>query len=157
VTRVIELVVVAAVAAGLWVLTLSAFPKDDLSLAVGCGLLVAVAALPSRRAVRGQWRPDVRWVRWLGPAVGGAVVDTVAVFIAAARKVSGRPVRSGRVKWRLPPDRRAASRDARAALGVTAISAAPSRVVVDVDTRERVVLVHQLGNGQDAIHRSVAP
>ena len=153
--RVVEVFVAAALAAGLWVLTLSAFPKDDLALAMGCGLVIGLTATLSRQAIRGDWQPKMRWVTWLGAVGGGVFIDTAKVFAAAGRRLLGRSSDVNESELRLPADQRANMRRARSALGVIAVSATPATVVIDADESARLIRVHHLGHGQELVERAV--
>jgi multisubunit Na+/H+ antiporter MnhE subunit len=150
----LELLVWWVVAIGVWLTSLSAYSRQDLIVAVGCGLPCAVMAVLARRAVRLRMRPPadaVRWLTALPPAVAGDTVRVLALPWRPSRRSTAGEFRTVdlRARGRTP----AAS--GRRAVATVLLSSTPGSYVVDVDPDTGTALIHAVGP-PSAIERRVA-
>lgn len=136
---------VASLLVGVWVTTLSSIATSDMAAAAGSALLCALAAVATRRAVEGVWRPSMRWAGWLLRLPAAVLLDTFRVLGVAARHFGHRSRSVGRVeRIELPHDADPSRARARAALGTMTLSAAPGSFVFEVDEDQGVLVLHTL-------------
>jgi multisubunit Na+/H+ antiporter MnhE subunit len=132
---------------GMWIVLAGQPDAQDLAggsvaavLAVGVGYLLSQ---------RGKMVPSVRSadLRTFAAVPWHVVAETGQVFALAARKASGRPAAPGALRI-VPvdagPDVRGWPAARREALLTALLSAAPNRLVVDIDMQAGTALVHQL-------------
>src|SRR6266536_1633190 len=134
-----------------WVASLSTVSVQELAVAGAAAALCVVLTAGARRMVRGRRLPRPRWYRglWLLPRV--VLTDTVGVWRMAARRLRHRPVREETRELRLEHERS----PARQATAVMLLAATPGTVVVDVDSRANVVLLHSFTASEGPMERAV--
>ena len=151
--RIVETLVWWPLLCGLWLLTLSTFPREELVAAVVLSLPCAAAAGVARRAVGASWRPRASWARWLPPLPGAVFADTGRVLLQVPRG-PGTGVARGRLQQvRLPEERDPARAAAQRALAVIALSMPPGSVVVGAGDRSDPdeLTLHVLAEGPPRI------
>ncbi|HVX43205.1 MAG TPA: hypothetical protein VHC49_04950 [Mycobacteriales bacterium] len=135
---------------GVWVLTLSTAPGEELIAAGVAGLAGALAAPAVRRLTGVSWTMRPRWLSWLAAVPVTTVVETVIVLSLPLRSRS-----NGR--WRRIPmpveedEQRSTGRRAAAAF---VLSATPATFVADSPPGEPL-LVHYLASGRPRLDRMV--
>jgi hypothetical protein len=130
VVRIVETLVWWPPLCGLWLLTLSTFPRPELVAAVVLSLPCAAAATVARRAVGASWRPRARWLRWLPPLPGAVLADTGRVLLRVLRRPVTGAARGRLRQVTLPEESDAAHTAAQRALAVIALSLPPGSVVI---------------------------
>jgi multisubunit Na+/H+ antiporter MnhE subunit len=146
-----------AAATGVWLLTLSSTSLPEVSVAAAAGLLSAVLAVMSRRAVGGSWPPRPAWLRWSAPLPVAVLTDGARVLARAAGVLVGRRIGGGEIRAvRLPVERPAPRRQSREAMAVALTNAAPGTVVLDLDHDSGRMLLHALGSGRPSMEEAVA-
>ncbi len=140
----------------LWLLFTSTVAQSEAGIGMCASLIAATAGevVRSRGAI--QFRPRLRWLRraWRVPVQ--IARDTLTVFAALVRHVTGR----GRVRGRwvavpFEPGGDDPVDSARRGLAELAVSVSPNSVAVGVDEDERVLLVHQLVSDPASVERLV--
>jgi multisubunit Na+/H+ antiporter MnhE subunit len=146
-----------AASTGVWLLTLSSMSLPEVSIAAAAGLLCALLAIASRRAVGGSWPPRAAWLRWAAPLPGAVLADGVRVLARAAGVLVGRRIGDGEIRAvHLPVERPAPRRQSREAMAVALTNAAPGTVVLDLDDDSGRMLLHALGSGRPSMEEAVA-
>lgn len=144
--RVREGLVWFVVLAGFYFTLVTEYDWPEIATGLGAAAVGAAAAVGSGTAERGRYRPEWRWLAWLGPLPLQVVGDTARLTVLLVRQVVGRRAARGALReLRLARPEDAARGSARRALGAWALSFAPGSFVVDVDPTTAVVLVHDLG------------
>ncbi|GIJ27200.1 hypothetical protein Vqi01_23620 [Micromonospora qiuiae] len=139
-----------------WVATVSPLTLAELLVGAACALVCAVVAVSSRRALGHRWRPDVRWLAWLGRLAVAVPVDTARLLVQVTpRMLAGRDVPGRLVRLRPPTDEAASRAAFRRAWGTFVLSATPSSVVVDWPPDGAPVVLHLLGSGQVSTGKTV--
>ncbi|MEU2610590.1 hypothetical protein ABZ570_03230 [Micromonospora sp. NPDC007271] len=139
-----------------WIATVSTPSPAELLVGAACGLASAVVASTSRRALGQCWRPDARWLAWLGQLPAAVLVDTVRLLtrvtprLLAGKEAGGRLVRLAPPSDE-PPDRASFRR----AWGTFVLSATPASVVVDWPPDGSPVVVHLLGSDGKSMRAAV--
>lgn len=138
-----------------WAATTAALTGPELLVGAGCALACAVVAAATRRALRQRWRPDVRWLAWLGPLAAAIPIDAGRLLVGVVpRLLTGRQAGGGLSRLATPtgepPDRAAFRR----AWGTFAVSATPSSIVLDWPPDGPVVM-HLLGPGRRSMGKVV--
>jgi multisubunit Na+/H+ antiporter MnhE subunit len=89
-------------------------------------------------------RPPLRWLRYVAPLPRRIVVDTWVLTLALARRVAGTSVRGRTSEVSLPTARSAGERRAVGTLATILTSMSPNTIVVDIDERRRVAVLHEV-------------
>jgi multisubunit Na+/H+ antiporter MnhE subunit len=157
VVRLVEVAVWWFVSVLFWLGTLAAASRAELVVAVIAGLPCALAATAARAAGGWRWRVDGRWLAWLWPLVPAAAVDTVRVFLRAARAPRAPRGRTEGELRRVPLPRGedGCRADGRRAIAAAFVSATPGTVVLDSPPGEPVLLVHALDDRPSRLERAV--
>jgi multisubunit Na+/H+ antiporter MnhE subunit len=128
---------------GVWMLSLSAYSRQDLVVAAFCALGCAAMAVLARRAVRGAWLPPPAALRWLVVLPWSIAVDTVRVLTLPWRPAR----RSTEGEFRtvsLGAQGETAAAAGRRAVASVVLSSTPGAYVVETDHRSGTALVHSL-------------
>lgn len=144
--------------AGFYLALVTEHDWPEILTAAFAGAVGAAAAVASRTAERGRYRPAWRWTAWLVPLPVQVCRDTGRLAVLLARRVAGTVVPPGEMR-EVTPDvpRDAARASAMRALAGWTLSYAPGSYVVDVDTESGTVLVHDLGgSGPSAVERRLS-
>lgn len=135
---------------GFYFALISSYDWPEIAVGLGSGAIGAVAAVLTRSAERLRYRPELAWLRWLGPLPAAVLGDTVRLAVLlAGHVVARRPVRSTTREIRFPTDGTSRG-SAHRAIGALAISFAPGSYVVDVNADTGVVLVNDLGAAESS-------
>jgi multisubunit Na+/H+ antiporter MnhE subunit len=128
---------------GVWVITLSAVPGQELAVATPVSLPCGVLAVAARRAAGSRWRFRPRWLLAVVAVPVAIVSDTFQVFLAAMTRREGHfaevTVRQGAGDAPLASGRRA--------LATILVTVTPGSIVTDIDTETGVAMVHVLSEG----------
>jgi multisubunit Na+/H+ antiporter MnhE subunit len=136
-----EVVAWWVVAFSVWMITLSIAPLQEYLLAVGCGLICALAAVWARRALEASWVLRPSWVLPLLAVPLIVVTDTVQVLLAPLRPARRRG-RFTTVGTRAVDDLPAAR--SRRAVATWLMSVTPGSYVLDADPDTGDLTVHSL-------------
>ena len=153
--RLLETVAWWPLLVGVWVLTLSSVSVSELAFAAAAALPCAALATAARRAIRGSWRADLGWLRWLPALVGALAADTARVLALGLRHARSRQLPAGLSTVELGSSP-AGRRSGHAALAALTLSATPGSIVVDDDASDRQpeLTVHVVGGGRAGQGRS---
>jgi multisubunit Na+/H+ antiporter MnhE subunit len=134
-----------------WVASLSSVTWQELAVAGAAAALCVVVAAIARRMVPGRRLPGRAWLGglWLLPRV--VLTETLGVWRMAVRQVRHRPVGNVTRELRLGGERS----QVRQATAVLLLAATPGTVVVDVDRRANVVLLHSFAASAGPMERAV--
>lgn len=131
---------------GLYLALISSIDQWEAIVAVGVGILAAATGPLVRVAEHASWRPRLAWCRWLVAVPTTAVRDTATlVAVVWRRLVLRQDVRGHFRRLSAPLGGNNAQARARRALTAAAISVTPGTYVVDIDTNDGTVLIHELG------------
>jgi multisubunit Na+/H+ antiporter MnhE subunit len=140
-----------AVLALVWVASLNTVTWQELAVAAGAAALCAGVSAAATHMVPGQRLPRPAWLRglWLLPWL--VLTETFLVWHMALRQLRRRPATGVRRELRLGGERSPTRRAAAALL----LAATPGTVVVDVDDRANVVVLHGFTASEGALERAV--
>lgn len=135
---------------GVWVLSLSTAPGEELIAAAASGLIGAFIAAAVRRLAGVSWTMRPQWLAWLAVVPVAAVIETAIVLSLPWRS---RPAGT----WRrvpLPVEADEQRSTARRALAAFVLSATPATFVADSPPGEPL-LVHYLASTRPRLDRTV--
>jgi multisubunit Na+/H+ antiporter MnhE subunit len=144
---VVEVAVWWALCVGVWDVTLSGTTGQELVVATAAGLPCAVAAAVARRVVRGAWRVDPRWVRWLPTLAISIVADAWRLLAAAVVHAPSRRMPGHFLDVPLH-EPRAGNRAGHLALATLVVSSTPGTFVVDTDPAGHRLTLHSVTSGR---------
>lgn len=156
VTAAFEVVVWWGLMLGIWVLTLSSVPLEELIVAVAASLPCAVAVCASRRAAGGRWRPHLGWVTWLAPVVAAVWADLGRVMVVAVKAMLGLEQPAGELRSVQLPAEGGARASARHAIGAIFLSSTPGTFVMDEDPDTSTLVVHSIVSGPPSVEEVIA-
>jgi hypothetical protein len=129
----------------LWLVFISAWVPAEEVLGLFASALAATAAEAVREQGVAGFRPRARWLRRLPELPWRAVHESALVLLVLARHVTRRAPARGRfrvIPVALPSDPR--EQAAKRALLTAGESFAPNAYVLTIDTREGLMLTHEL-------------
>jgi multisubunit Na+/H+ antiporter MnhE subunit len=139
----------------LWLLLTSTINGSEAIGGVGASCVAATLAELARRRGVMRFAPRARWLGFAAQVPVQIVTDTILVYGALLRHVSGQ--RRARGTLRAVPfayGREGSPRDsARRALAIVGISMTPNTFVIGVDPDSHELLVHQLVPRPDSVPR----
>jgi multisubunit Na+/H+ antiporter MnhE subunit len=134
-----------------WVSSLNTVTWQELAVAVVAAALCAGVTVAARRMVPRRRLPRAAWLRGLRLLPWLVLTETFLVWRTAFRQLRHRPASEVTRELRLGGGRSAA----RQAAAVMLLAATPGTVVVDVDSRANVVLLHSFTTSEGAMERAV--
>lgn len=155
-TAAFEVVLWWGLMVGIWVLTLSSVPFEELVIAVAGALPCAVAVRSSRRAAGGQWRPHLSWVTWVAPVAVAVWADTGRLMAVAVKAVLGLEQPTGELSRVQLPAEGGARASARHAIGAIFLSSTPGTFVMDEDPDTSMLVVHSIVSGPPSVEEVIA-
>lgn len=141
-----------AIAYGVWLMSLSTAPLQELLLAAACALPCGLAAAGARWAIRDSWRFRPGWFRPMLLLPLAIVSDAVQVLFASLRP-HPRSGRFQRVQTGATGDDSLAR--GRRALITGLVTVTPGSYVLDVDPDSGEMLVHSLSFRGPRMERTV--
>ena len=139
-----------AVTFAVWQATAPTVTGSELIVGAVCSLACALAAPWLRRANDGVWKPRLAWMRWLPMMLGQLPADMWRVW----RRSVTKSLRGRLIRLDLPDERKQVSATRRA-IGLLALGATPSTVIVESDPEENALVLHRLRGSPDRLDSAV--